>query len=158
MMASPVDYLSSSKTLNLWDALDPQSPIDSATDYFDDSSVSTDWIEIDPDGRITLTEDTSGIKIQHASVAGQRQCGILRVAPAHTTYAITVQLRQSAGVQQNYCAFGISVADGTASTDSLCVFGPRYDADISLSLAAWSNFYTFGSGGFPDLTLQQIRR
>jgi hypothetical protein len=134
-----------SKTLNFWDALDPQSPIDDATDYFDDSSVSADWVEIDPDGRITLTEDASGIKIQHASAAGQRQCGILKAAPAHTTYAITVQLRQSAGVQQDYCAFGIGVAEGTDAADSLCVFGPRYEADITLSLAIWSNFSSFSS-------------
>ena len=134
-------------TLKLWDALQAQSPLDSKTDYFDDSSLSGDWTEFDDVSKLTVTEDGDGLKMVLTSGGSSDLTGILKAAPTHTTYTITAEVRWAGGIFEYHTDAGIIISTGLASganTILVCA-GETNTTRSKLDWARWSARTTFGA-------------
>ena len=131
----------------VWDPLAAQSPADTDTDYFDDSSLDGSWSEFDLGSAVTVSEGSDGLKLASTSTAGEAIAGVLKAAPSHSAYNVTIQLRANA-VVENYLRIGLGLTEGTGSTDNVIMHGFLFQSGTSypwIEVARFSAYNAFSA-------------
>lgn len=135
-----------------WNGLAVQSPLDGASDYFSDASLSGSWTEFDPGTQVTVTETAADrLKLVAASAAGDHIGGIMRAAPAYSTYCITACL-DGTGVMANYLQYGIVMGGADTfsapTTANLIVLGTvnKNGPQTATEFSNYSAYNTYATG------------
>ena len=131
----------------VWLGTVKQDPLETESDYFDDSSVDGKWTEWDVDADTTLSEDAQGLAISHTSGAGGYS-GLVQAAPTDDTFAVTARVRMSRAKMANFVALGLIMGEdiitnpSTASFFTIALTGD--DGDIVEVVAQhWSDYNSF---------------
>jgi hypothetical protein len=128
----------------VWNPLAAQSPADTDTDYFTDSSLDASWTEFDYASAVTVSEGSDGLKLASTSTAGEAIAGILKAAPSHSTYNITIQIRANA-VVENYLRIGLGLTEGTGNTDNVLIHGFLFQTGSSYPWIEVSKFSAYNA-------------
>ena len=128
----------------VWYPLAAQSPADTDTDYFDDSSLDGSWTEFDYASAVTVSEGSDGLKLASTSTAGEAVAGVLKAAPSHSAYNVTIQIRANA-VVENYLRIGLGLTEGTGNTDNVIIHGFLFQTGSSYPWIEVSKFSAYNA-------------
>lgn len=151
--------VSSGNTSQQWSPLLTQSPLNAATDYFNNGAVlDSKWTLWNPGANTTATQSqASRLRLLQTTHAGNAVGGIRQAAPASTRYAITAKIGVT-GIVNNVMDGGIFVAGdiaGAPTTAPFVTVDNTYNSAtaggaLTCSLFNWTNYTTL-AGATKDL-------